>query len=96
MPDIYRKQASTISDLTELVEKLQAEVEALKEKEKKLGEAILQKDEAQQTLAGVKTELKEAVERADTAAVGQKAGEEEAERLVSVIGWFHSSVQSRF
>ena len=83
VPDIYRKQATTISELTESVERLEAEVERLKEKEKKLGEAIVQKDEAQETLAGVKTELKEAVQRAEAAATEKKAREEELEKLVS-------------
>ena len=83
VPDISRKQATTISELTESVERLELEVERLREKEKKLGEAIVQKDEAQETLAGVKTELKEAVQRAEAAATEKKTREEELEKLVS-------------
>ncbi|CAZ81702.1 unnamed protein product [Tuber melanosporum] len=85
VPDIYRKQATTISELTESVERLEAEVERLKEKEKKLSEVTVQKDEAQETLAGVKTELKEAVERAEAAATERKAREEELEKLKSEV-----------
>jgi len=83
VPDIYRKQVTTISELTESVEKLEVEVERLRGKEKKLGEAIVQKDEAQETLAGVKTGLKEAIQRAEVAATEKKVREEELEKLVS-------------
>jgi len=44
-PDIYRKQAETISMLTEANERLGAEVKALREQGEKLGAEVMKKEE---------------------------------------------------
>lgn len=83
LPDIYRKQATTISELTEAVERLEAEAEGFKVEVTRLSEAAVQRDEALEQLAAVKTDLREAVEKAGVAAKERAEREEEAEKLVS-------------
>lgn len=83
LPDIYRKQAATISELTEAVERLECEVERLKGEEKRLSNAAVQRDEAMEQLAVIKTGLKEAMEKSETAIKEKNESEEEAEKLVS-------------
>lgn len=83
LPDIYRKQATTISELTEAVERLEAEAEGFKVEVKRLSEAAVQRDKALEQLAAVKTDLQEAVEKAGAAEKGLAEREEEAEKLVS-------------
>lgn len=83
LPDIYRKQATTISELTEAVERLEGEAELLKAEAKRLAQAAVQRDEALELLAGVKTELREAIDRAAAASTERAEREEETEKLVT-------------
>lgn len=85
LPDIYRKQATTISELTEAVERREGEVEVLKGEVKRLSEAAVQRDEALEQLAVVKTALREAVEKATVAADVHAERDEEAEKLVGPV-----------
>ncbi|KAL7267893.1 hypothetical protein RUND412_009502 [Rhizina undulata] len=81
LPDIYRKQAGTISELTETVEKLEGELAGLKEKEKKLEEALLKREEAEEVLTGVRTELRETVGRLKAVEETRKESEVDGEKL---------------
>lgn len=87
LPDIYRKQATTISELTEAVERLEAETEGLKGETKRLSEAAVQRDEALEQLVAVKTELREAVDKASAAAKEHAEREEEVEKLVGLASF---------
>lgn len=85
LPDIYRKQATTISELTEAVERLEGEAEGLKGEAKRLSEAAVQRDEALEQLAAVKTELREAIDKVSVAVNVRTEREEETEKLVSLV-----------
>ena len=70
-PDIYRKQAETISMLTEANEKLEAEVKTLREQGERLGVEVVKKEEMVEEME----ELKGAME-----GLKQKAAEMEKEK----------------
>lgn len=84
LPDIYRKQAATISELTGAVERLEGEVESLRGEERRLSDAAVKRDEAMEKLAVIRTELKEAFERSEIAVKERSEHEQEAEKLVSI------------
>lgn len=82
VPDIYHRQAETISKLTEDNEKLAEDVEKLKAKEKRLAEIEAEKDKLQEQLAEVREELRGVKGRIDDAEAGKKTSEEEMEKMV--------------
>ena len=82
--DVYRKQASTISDLTEEKDKLAKEAETLKEKLRDLGKLMVDKDKKDEQFASIAQELQETKSRAQRAEVEVAENKDELERLVSV------------
>lgn len=83
VPDIYRKQAQTISELTEANEKLEAEVEVLREQGAKLVVETARKDELVEEvgeLKGAVGEYKRGVEELEQL---REKNLEEMEKLVS-------------
>ena len=82
VPDIYHRQATTISTLTEDNEKLASDVEKLRAKEKKLEEVEVEKDRLREQLTEVKEELRGVKGRIDNAEDGKKKSEEELEKMV--------------
>ncbi len=83
LPDVYRKQAETISQLTEQVEKLQGDVEKLQGKEKRLVAVEAEKEEALEQLASVRDELRRVTGRVGDAEQGKKTSEEEMDKMVN-------------
>lgn len=84
MPDIYRRQAETISGLTEENESLTADVGRLQIKEKRVVELEAEKDELLEQLSNVKEEVRGLKDRIDRAEGSKKINEEEKENMV---GW---------
>ena len=83
VPDIYRKQAQTISELTEANEKLEAEVEVLREQGAKLVAEVAKKEELIEEvgeLKGAIGEYKRGVEELEKL---RRKNFEEVEKLVS-------------
>jgi len=86
VPDIYHRQAETISKLTEDNEKLAEDLEKLKAKGKRLAEIEAEKDKLQEQLAEVKEELRGVKGRIDDAEAGKKTSEQEMEKMVGNFG----------
>jgi hypothetical protein len=82
VPDIYRRQAETISTLTEENEKLSQEIERLLSKEKKLGEVEVENEKLQEQFAEVREELRGIKSRIEGTEVAKKTADEELEKLV--------------
>jgi chromosome segregation ATPase len=82
VPDIYHRQAETISKLTEDNEKLVEDVKKLEAKEKRLSEIEAEKDKLQELLAEVREELRGVKGKIDGAEEGKKHSEEELEKMV--------------
>ncbi|KAF8251216.1 hypothetical protein K440DRAFT_658996 [Wilcoxina mikolae CBS 423.85] len=89
VPDIYYRQAETISTLTTDNEKLSEEVEKLRTKEKRLSEIEAEKDKLQEQLAEVREELRGVKGRIDGAEQGKKTSEEEMEKMKSELATLH-------
>ncbi|KAF8545366.1 hypothetical protein BDD12DRAFT_871648 [Trichophaea hybrida] len=81
VPDIYYRQAETISTLTTENEKLSEEVEKFRTREKRLSEIEAEKDKLQEQLAEVREELRGVKGRIDGAEQGKKTSEEEMEKM---------------
>jgi FtsZ-binding cell division protein ZapB len=83
VPDIYRRQAETISSLTEENEKLVSDVTQLKAKEERLAKIESEKDDLLEQLSTFKEQVRALTSRADTAEAAKKSSETELEKLVT-------------
>ncbi|KAI5797476.1 hypothetical protein DFH27DRAFT_601887 [Peziza echinospora] len=85
VPDIYRKQAQTISELTEANERLGKEAAEARVHEEKLRKALAEKDDLQEELVELKAELSDVKNNSETASkVGQER-DAELEKLRSEL-----------
>lgn len=89
--DIYRKQAQTISELTEANEKLEAELKELRGQGENLNAALAQKEELQEELAELKSTLNEYQSQSENDKQSNEEKVGEMEKMVRhPICQFHS------
>src|SRR5690606_17382194 len=84
VPDIYRKQAQTISELTVANEKLEADLKTLQEQYQKLGQAAEENEELKDKISEVKAQLSEYRSKVEESEKLKEERDEELEKLVSL------------